>query len=237
MRAVLLAGGKGTRLLPYTVVFPKSLMPLGDMPVIEVVVRQLRHYGVDHITLAVGHLAELLMTFLGDGSRFGLKIDYSREDEPLGTAAPLLLIKDLPETFLVMNGDVLTTLNYRDLVQAHAVRRNDLTIASYERDVKIDLGVLETDGGGVVRDYIEKPTMRYKVSMGVYVFNRAALDYIPPNRYFDFPDLIKAMMNERVVGTYPYGDVWLDIGRHEDFERAQELFASRRAEFLPGGSE
>lgn len=235
MRAVILAGGKGTRLHPYTVVFPKPLMPIDDMPIIEIIVRQLAHYGFTHLTMAVGHLEELMTAFLGDGSRFGLKIDYSSEDKPLGTAGPLKRIPDLPETFLVMNGDLLTTLNYGQLMEIHRKSNHDLTIASHQREVQIDFGVLETDADGIVRDYIEKPKMDYTVSMGSYVFNRCALDYIPENDYFDFPDLIRAMMQERTVGTHAHSGLWLDIGRHADYEEAQQVFAEQRDVFLPNG--
>ena len=152
MHAVILAGGKGTRLYPYTVSFPKPLMPIDDMPIIEILLRRLACSGVDHVTMAVGHLAELLIAFLGDGQRFGLRIDYSREDEPKGTAGPLRMIPDLPDTFLVMNGDLLTTLDYRLLLEHHRQSGHDLTIACHKRQVKIDFGILETDPNGLVRD-------------------------------------------------------------------------------------
>jgi NDP-sugar pyrophosphorylase family protein len=230
---VILTGGKGTRLQPYTVVFPKSLMPLDDMPIIEIVTRQLARHGVDQITMAVGHLAELMMAFLGDGERFGARIDYSREDEPLGTAGAVKLVSDLPETFLVMNGDLLTTLDYGALMDEHRRSGNDLTIACHRREVKVDFGVVKTDGHGDVRDYIEKPTIPYEVSMGAYIFNRSALDYIPEGKYFDFPDLVRAMKDERAVGAYFHDGIWLDIGRHDDYEEAQRVFSEQRDVFLP----
>ncbi len=232
MRAVILAGGKGTRLHPYTVSFPKPLMPIDDMPIIEIVLRQLARSGIDRVTMAVGHLAELMIAFLGDGERFGLQIDYSREDKPGGTAGPLRMIPDLPETFLVMNGDLLTTLDYGRLVERHREAGHDLTIACHKRQVKIDFGILETDAEGLVRDYIEKPSINYEVSMGAYVFNRLALGYIPADKYFDFPDLIRAMMSERKVGTYFHSGLWLDIGRHDDYEDAQKIFSEKRDIFL-----
>lgn len=233
MHAVILAGGKGTRLRPYTVSFPKPLMPIDDMPIIEVVVRQLARHGISDITMAVGHLAELLIAFLGNGERFGVRIAYSREDCPLGTAGPLRMISDLPETFLVMNGDLLTTLNYSDLIETHRRSGHDLTIACQRRTVRVDFGVLQTDDAGIVRDYLEKPTIPYLVSMGAYVFNRTALDYIPAGEYFDFPDLIRAMMREKQVGTFHHEGLWLDIGRHDDYEVAQRIFSERRDDFLP----
>jgi len=233
VRAVILAGGKGTRLAPYTVAFPKPLMPLGDVPILEIVVRQLAHYGFDRITMAVGHLAELIEAFFGDGSKFGLAIDYSREDRPLGTAGPLKRIADLPERFLVMNGDLLTDLNYADLMHRHAEQENDATIGVYEKQVKIDLGVLERDGDGRIVDYREKPTLGYDVSMGVYVFSRGVLEIVPDD-YFDFPDLVLALIRKgRPIRGYPFGGLWLDIGRAEDYAAAIETFERERARFLP----
>lgn len=235
MRAIILGGGKGTRLHPYTVAFPKPLMPLDDMPILEIVLRQLRGHGVDHATLAVGHLAELLMAFLGNGERVGIRVDYSREDEPLGTAGPVKrLEKELPETFFVLNGDLLTTLDFTALHQSHRKAGNALTIACQERQVQVDFGVLETEEGGRVRDYHEKPALNYRVSMGAYVFDKSTLDLIPDNQYFDFPDLIRKLLAEnRPVGTFHHSGAWLDIGRPDDYEAAQKLFLERRSDFLP----
>lgn len=234
MRAVILAGGVGARLRPYTISFPKPLMPLGDMPVIEIVLRQLASHGVDRATLAVGHLAELLTAFLGDGARFGLAVDYAREDEPLGTAGPLRGIADLPETFLVMNGDLLTTLDYGALLQTHHRAGNAVTVAIRRREVAIDFGVLECDARGRLSAYHEKPSITHDVSMGAYVFEREALDWIPAEGPFDFPELIQALLAAgRPVGTHRHEGLWLDIGRPEDYEAAQRIFEERREEFLP----
>lgn len=222
MKAVILAGGKGTRLRPYTTAFPKPLMPVGDKPILEIIVRQLESHGINEIIMAVGHLAELIMTFFGDGSKFGVRIKYSREDEPLGTAGPLSLIKDeLTETFLVMNGDILTTLNYSDLIEYHKRSGAIATIALNKRDVYIDFGVVELDEDSNITDYIEKPTLHYLVSMGIYVFEPEVLKYIPNNKKFDFPDLVKKLISagEKVKG-YIYDGYWLDIGRPEDYEKA-----------------
>lgn len=238
MRAVILAGGKGQRLHPYTAVFPKPLMPVGDVPILEVVVRQLRRAGFDHLTMAVGHLAELLMSFFGDGSRFGLRIDYSREDAPLGTAGPLRLIPDLPARFLVMNGDLLTTLDYARLMEAHARSGAMATIAGRRREVAVDLGVLHADADGRLVRYDEKPRLSYDVSMGVYVFEHAVLDFLPAAGPFDFPDLVQALLAAgRAVFVHRSEDLWLDIGRPEDYAQAAELFHARRAEFLPDEEE
>ncbi len=234
MRAVILAGGKGTRLAPYTVAFPKPLMPLGDTPILEIVVRQLEHFGFTRVTMAVGHLAELIQAFFGDGAKFGVAIDYSREDRPLGTAGPLRLIPDLTEDFLVMNGDLLTDLDYGEFLRRHREQGNDATIGVYGRDVKIDLGVLERDGEGRIVDYREKPVLTYDVSMGVYAFSPAILEHIPDG-YFDFPDLVLEMIRRgRTVRGYPFDGLWLDIGRQEDYGRAVETFAAERGRFLPG---
>lgn len=222
MKAVILAGGKGTRLKPYTTIFPKPLMPINDKPILEIVIRQLKSYGIDEIILAVGHLAELITAFFGDGSKFGVKIEYSREDKPLGTVGCLGLIKDeLHEPFLMMNGDVLTTLDYSDLIDYH--RRNGAiaTIALNKRNVYIDFGVVELDCDSRIVNYTEKPDIGYLVSMGVYVFGPRVLRYIRPNEYLDFPDLIKELIsNGENVKGYVYDGFWLDIGRPDDYQRA-----------------
>ena len=222
MKAVILAGGKGTRLKPYTTVFPKPLMPIGDKPILEIVIGQLKSHGFNEITMAVGHLAELIMTFFNDGGKYGIKIKYSREDHPQGTAGPLALMKEeLSETFLMMNGDVLTTLNYSDLVNQHKKNRAIATIALSKRDVYIDFGVVKLDDGDSIVGYTEKPKIDYLVSMGVYVFDPKVLEYIKPNEYLDFPDLIKKLIsNGETVKGYVYDGYWLDIGRPDDYERA-----------------
>ena len=234
MRAIILAGGKGTRLLPYTTVLPKPLMPIGDMPILEVVLRQLKAAGIDRVTMAVGHLAELLQAFFGDGKRFGLPIDYSIEEKPLGTVGPLTLIPDLGGTLLMMNGDILTTLDYRDLIERHRESGAIVTIASYVRQVKIDFGVIEADAANVLTRYVEKPKLDYRVSMGVYVFEPEVLRYLRPGQYHDFPDLVKTLIAEgKKVVSYPFSGYWLDMGRPDDYARAVEEFESRRTEFLP----
>ncbi len=234
MKAVILAGGKGTRLAPYTTVLPKPLMPIGDMPILEIVLRQLAHHGFDEVVLAVGYLAELLMAYCGDGSKFGLKIQYSREEQPLGTAGPLGLISGLTETFLVMNGDLLTTLDYQALYRYHRQRGAIATLAARQREVKIDLGVIEVDDQHWLQNYIEKPSIRYLVSTGVYIFEPQVLDFIVPHQRLDLPDLVLRLReNGQRVNVYPFDGYWLDIGRHEDYEIAMDEFARRRAEFLP----
>ena len=233
MRAIILAGGKGTRLAPYTTILPKPLMPVGDMPILEIVIRQLQQHGFNDLTLAVGYLAELLMAYCGDGSKFGVKLDYSREEQPLGTAGPIALVPNLNQTFLVMNGDLLTTIDYSAMLKYHRERGALATVACYQRDVKIDLGVIETDAGGWVSNYIEKPTYHYSVSMGIYIFEPAILEYIKPNQHLDLPELVLALMKGgQRVNTYHFDGYWLDIGRHDDYERAIEEFAAHRQEFI-----
>ena len=232
MQAVILAGGKGTRLRPFTNIIPKPLVPLGDMPILEVVLRQLRYYGYDRIILAVNHLAELIMSFFGDGSKYGVHIDYSIEDTPLGTAGALSLIETLDENFLVMNGDILTTIDYGDLFERHITTKADITIATYPKEVKIDLGVLEIEDGALL-DYIEKPTYHYTVSMGLYIFNRNILTLLEHNTYLDMPDLILRAKKHNMTIHCHQGDYeWLDIGRLDDYEHALALFSDRKRDFL-----
>jgi len=235
MKAIILAGGKGTRLKPYTTVFPKPLVPIDDMPILEVVIRQLKYFGFSEVTIAVGHLAELIVAYFGDGQKYGLKIDYALEDAPLGTAGPLATIPNLTETFLVMNGDVLTTLDFGALTAYHWQTKAAATIAMHERTVKIDLGVLQTNEQDELIDYIEKPSYHYRVSMGIYVFEPVVLSHIRPGEYLDFPTLVGLLLqNHRKVMGFPYAGYWLDIGRPDDYEQALEDFSRLRGEFLRG---
>ena len=236
MKAVVLAGGKGTRLAPYTRILPKPLMPIGDMPILEVLLRQMKRAGVEEVVLTVGHLAQLLQAFFLDGSQWGLQIQYSYENQPLGTAGPLALIEGLEETFLVTNGDVLTTLDLRGLVDFHRAQGGLATIAVHHRQVRIDLGVVQWNGGNTIAGYIEKPVYDYTVSMGLYVFEPRVLEYIPRDRYLDFPDLVLKLIaaGEKVVG-YHFEGYWKDLGRPDDYEEAARDFADMQAEFLPEG--
>ena len=234
MKAVILAGGKGTRLSPYTKILPKPLMPIGDMPILEVILRQIKLAGIDDVVLTVGHLSELLRTFFQDGSRLGLNISYNYEDSPLGTAGPIAFVSDLEETFLVMNGDVLSTLPLRELLQFHKTNNAIATIATHHRRVKVDLGVIQWDGDARVTGYIEKPTYDYSVSMGIYVFEPRVLTYIPKGEYYDFPDLVKKLIGvgEKVIG-YRFDGYWQDLGRPDDYESAAQDFDQMRSQFLP----
>ncbi len=234
MKAVVLAGGKGARLSPYTTILPKPLMPIGDMPILEVLLHQMRDAGITQVVLTVGHLSELLRAFFKDGSHFGLKITYSYEDHPLGTAGPIALVDNLDDTFLVTNGDVLTTLDLRGLIEFHRQQRAIATIAAHHRQTKIDLGVIEHDGDQRVTGYIEKPSYDFLVSMGIYVFEPAVLVYIEQNQYLDFPDLVRKLIaaGEKVVG-YEFNGYWEDLGRPDDYARASKDFEEMHAQFLP----
>ena len=234
MQTIILAGGKGTRLKPYTTVLPKPLMPIGDMPIMEIVVRQLKYFGCKKITIAVGHLKELLRAFFNDGKKWDMEIKYSFEDKPMGTAGPLRLINpdEIEDNFIVMNGDVLTDLDFREFFEYHKQNKGLCTIATFKKPVKINLGVLEL-GNHRVTEYIEKPVLNYTVSMGVYAFRKETLEHIPYNAYFDFPDLIKKLIaeNKKVVG-YEFNNLWLDIGTPSDFEIANEVFENNKNIFL-----
>ncbi len=233
MRAVILSGGKGTRLAPYTTVLPKPLLPISDIPVLEIVIRQLRYFGFKRITLSVGHQASLIEAFFGNGERFDIKIDYSREDIPLGTAGPLSMVDKLDSTFLVMNGDILTDLNYNEMVTFHEKSGAFATLGLYQKRVLIDLGVIESDKSDEIRNYIEKPKMEYKVSMGIYVFHPGVKDYIPSGVRIDMPDLIKDLIDDKkkIMG-YHFDGYWLDIGRYDDYQSAIELFEREKDRFL-----
>ncbi|HWM12785.1 MAG TPA: sugar phosphate nucleotidyltransferase [Solirubrobacteraceae bacterium] len=225
-RAVVLAGGRGSRLAPYTTVLPKPLMPVGERPILEILLRQLRAAGLDDVTLAVGHLAHLVRAVVGDGSAHGVRVRYHEEEHALGTAGPLASIPDLDETFVLVNGDVLTTLDFRALIAAHEAAGNALTIATHRRTLRADYGVLQIDGAvgptRRVRGYDEKPEIAYTVSMGVYAVDPVAIGLLTPGARCDFPDLVLALLaGGAPVGSYAFDGYWLDIGREDDFRRAQ----------------
>ena len=235
MKAVVLAGGKGTRLTPYTRILPKPLIPIGDLPILEILLRQMKNSGVEEVILTTGHLAGLLQAFFQDGNRLGLDIRYSYEEESLGTAGPLSLIEGLDETFLVTNGDILTTLDLKILAEAHRSSDALVTIATHKRKVQIDLGVIQFASiDRQITDYIEKPVYDFQVSMGIYVFEPRVLDYIEHNQYLDFPDLILRMINAgEIIRGYPYEGYWQDLGNMDDYEQAVQDFEELKSQFLP----
>lgn len=234
MRAIILAGGKGRRLLPYTAVFPKPLVPIGEKPVLAIVIEQLRRAGFTHVTLAVGHLAGLIQAYFGDGSQFGVQIDYAREREPLGTAGPLSQISGIDDDFLLMNGDVLTDLDPAALMRAHRAAGTIGTIAVYRKTVDITLGVLTLGAAGDVVAYDEKPPLHYLVSTGIYCFRPDVLTYLEPGVRCDLPDLVRRLLGRgQIVHGHRFGGSWLDIGRPEDYAAAQRLFADQYSGSLP----
>lgn len=231
-RAVILAGGQGTRLRPYTVVLPKPLMPLGEYPILEVIVRQLASQGFDHITLAVNHQANLIKAFFGDGKQWGVRIEYSLEPQPLSTIAPLCLVPDLPEDFILLNGDVLTDLNFAQFYHDHVQNSRLFTIAAARRRHTIDYGVLEVEANRLT-GFTEKPTVDYLVSMGVYAVNRAVLKYVPPGLKYGFDNLMKDLLaDSQQVRVETYDGYWLDIGRPDDYAQAIDDFEARREQLL-----
>jgi len=220
-RAIILAGGKGTRLKPYTLSLPKPLVPIVDKPIIEIIILQLVKNGFDHITLTINHMAEIIRAFCGDGSKWGVKIDYSQEHKPLSTMGPLTLIDDLPDTFLVMNGDVLTDLNFSEFYDNHIASKNIFSISSFERQHVNEYGVLEVNSESTLIGFFEKPSQKFEVSMGIYMANREILNFIPQNKAYGFDNLMYDLLEkERKVSVIKHDGYWLDIGRPDDYEKA-----------------
>jgi NDP-mannose synthase len=237
-KAVILAGGKGSRLGPYTTVLPKPLLPVGDRAILDVVVRQLAGHGFTDLTFAVGYLAHLIQAVFGDGAKHGVSIEYHEESTPLGTAGALASIDDLDETFLAMNGDVLTAIDYGRLYRIHQEAGNAMTIATHRRVVQTDYGVIHEDGVAgetrLVAGYTEKPEIPYIVSMGVYVFEPRVLHYIERDAYLDLPDLVLRLLAEKEqVAHFLYDGYWLDIGRHDDYEKAIEEYEQLKDKLWP----
>ncbi|MYL85143.1 NTP transferase domain-containing protein [Desulfovibrio aerotolerans] len=236
MKAIIMAGGKGTRLAPYTAVLPKPLMPLGDVCILELILNQLKRHGVQDVILAVNHLSHIIRAFFEDGQRLGLNITYSFEDHPLGTAGPMgAALDQLSEHFFLLNGDLLSTISFSDLYREHLECRADATIATCTRELKSDFGVLDIDDAGSLVGYREKPVYSHQVSMGLYVLSREAVrPYVKPNIYLDIPDLMKQMVGDhKNVHCYECKDFWLDIGRPADYALAQDLYEKDKSIFLP----
>jgi NDP-sugar pyrophosphorylase family protein len=232
---VVLAGGRGTRLAPYTSILPKPLMPIGEQSILEIVVGQLAECGARSINLCVGYLAHLIRAVFDHRARRDVEITYIYEEDALGTAAPLRLVNGLDDTFIAMNGDVLTTLDYRELLRHHRERGNVLTIATHNRSIKIDYGMLHLDVAARVHGFEEKPEIVSPVSMGIYVMEPAVLNYIPAASTFDFPELVQTLLNggER-VGAYRFGGIWFDIGRADDYQQAVDTWISGQHAGMPG---
>jgi NDP-sugar pyrophosphorylase family protein len=233
MRALILAGGKGTRLLPYTAVLPKPLMPIGDTPILEIIIRQLKKYDISEIILSVGHMAGLIETFFGDGKRFGVTITYSMETQPLGTAGPIALIPDFTSTLLVMNGDVLTSMNYRNFIEYHKENKAEMTVGMSTQSYQNPLGYVEHDESNVITNYVEKPVYQHDVSMGIYIMEPKILSYIEKGKHLDIPELVNILIaHKQKVGGYHCNDYWLDMGKHDNYNKVNEDFNNHRSLFL-----
>ena len=220
-RAIILAGGKGTRLKPYTISLPKPLVPIGDIPILEIIIRQLKKYKFNHITITINHYADIIQAFFGDGSKWNIKIDYSLEHKPLSTMGPLTLIKDLPDDFLVMNGDVLTDLDFGKFYNEHRVNKRNFTIGSYKRLDRVEYGVLHHNENSELIKFEEKPINQYLVSMGVYMMSRNNLNLIPVDTFFGFDHLMNVLIEkDKLPFIYEYDGYWLDIGRPDDYDQA-----------------
>ncbi|GHG28790.1 nucleoside-diphosphate-sugar pyrophosphorylase [Deinococcus indicus] len=240
MHAVILAGGKGTRLRPYTTCVPKPLVPIGDThSILEIVLYQLRAHGFARVTLAIGHMGHLIRAFVGDGSRYGLNVDYTDEPTPLGTIGPVLnLLPALPEHFLIMNGDVLTDLDYGAFLRRHMQAPAPVTVATYRREIRSEFGVLGVDDSGKhIVTFREKPSVPFQVSMGVYAMTRATLNRYQPGQVLGFDTLILDLLaaGER-PGSDPFSGYWLDIGRPEDYDTANEQWSTMQHVLLPQAS-
>jgi len=230
MEVVLLAGGKGLRLRPYTTILPKPLLPIGDKPILEHLLNHLRIGGFDKVYLCVGYLSSLIRAYFGDGTNWGVKIEYVEEEEPLGTAGPLSLLPAMHGPFLVLNGDLVTNLDFRDIVKCHIESGSLLTIGVHKLDYRLPLGFLEINDRNRIVDYIEKPVRTYNVSMGIYVCDPAVLGYLRKNSYMDFPELTQTLLRDNGTVTPYFNDaLWLDVGRPEEYERAAELFENKKA--------
>ena len=236
MRAIILAGGKGTRLRPYTTLIPKPLVPIGGKySILEVVLMQLADAGFERVTLAVNHLANLIQAYFGNGEKWGLEIDYSLEDRPLNTIGPLTLIDDLPDNCLVMNGDILCDLDYRKFFDTHVASGADVSVSSFRRDVKIDFGVLEYNDQNRLTSFREKPEYHFDVSMGIYCVNRRIIDNLSKGTSYGFDELmIDGITRGDHIAIQPFYGFWLDIGRPDDYAYADEHFSefSDRLKFL-----
>ncbi len=231
MRAIILAGGKGTRLYPYTMAIPKPLVPLGDNQVIlEVVIGQLAKYGFDHITITVSHFSNLIISYFGDGSKWNVKIDYSFEEKPLHTIGALTAIPDLPDNFLVVNGDTITDLNYREFFNEHVKRQNVISVAAKKREVKIDFGVLTFDQNNHLVDFQEKPSHYSYVALGINCFNRSVIDQLPKKEWYGFDTLMWDSLKKQLpIWIYDFNGYWYDIGRPEDYRHVVENYESIKA--------
>ena len=233
-RAIILAGGKGTRLKPYTVALPKPLVPVGKYPILEIIIKQLVFYNFNRITITVNHQADIIKAYFGNGKKWHANIDYSFEEKPLSTIGPLTKIQNLPDDFLVMNGDVLTNLNYSDFFEYHLSRKNLFTISGFRRIINSEFGVLELDHDNRLTGFSEKPKIHYTVSMGIYMINKSIMQFVPADTYFGFDNLMLKLIDiNQPVDVKIFDGYWLDIGRPDDYEQAVSEFEKNPLQFLP----
>jgi len=231
MQAVILAGGKGTRLRPYTNIIPKPLLPIDDMPILEIILKQLKKHEFTEVVITIGHLGEIIKAYFGDGKKFGLKIRYSLEEKPLGTVGALSIVDNLDDNFLVMNGDILCNIDFSSLYDFHMKNDRKITIVTYKKSIKLSLGVVKCEDSKLI-DYIEKPEYKFDVSTGIYILNKKVVSLVPFNKYYDFPILIKDIIKEENINVYKFSGYWFDIGTPEDYNQAQDSFIELREVFL-----
>jgi len=233
IRAVIQAGGRGTRLMPYTLVLPKPIMPVGESPVIEILLKWLRRNGITDVNMTIGYLGALIRTFCGDGSTWDMKIEYYEEKEPLGTVGSLpMMPRKFDDTFLVLNGDVITDVNLRKMKEFHKEKSCPLTVAVTTKKVHVDLGVIDA-ADSIITKFREKPVLEFCVSMGIYIMEPTILEYIPKGIAFGFDDLVHALMAEnRPIAVFNHDGYWMDIGRPDDFRTVQEEYETHKNKIL-----
>lgn len=228
MKAVLLAGGKGRRLQPFTTTIPKPLFPIGEKPIIQIIIEQLQKFGVDEYIVSLGYLGELMQAFLGDGKKYNTKISYVTEDSPLGTAGAISLLPDLDDDFIFMNGDILTSMDFVEAYADHKKSNALMTICTYKKFVKSSLGVLEINDKNEVVNYLEKPETSHIVSSGIYILNPKIKKFVKPNERLDLPELVNIMIQEKLkINTYAITGDWFDIGTPADLERAEQYLLNK----------
>ena len=226
-RVVIMAGGKGRRLMPITQDVPKPLVPVGGRPILEWIILRLTHYGFRRFTLAINYLGHMIEDYFGDGSAFGCQIEYAREKEFLGTAGALSLVDPGEQhPMLVMNGDILAALDFRDLVNFHDSDAYAATVCARAHRVEVPFGVIQLQDG-CLQSIVEKPVYDNLISAGIYVLHPRVLKRIPPDTVLDMPDLLLSLVQDREkVGVFVLEDEWVDVGRHDDLERAKRSFSS-----------
>jgi NDP-mannose synthase len=234
MQAIILAGGLGRRLRPYTDVIPKPLLPLDGVPILDIILCQLAASGVDRVTLALHYRAGQIRAHVGDGSRYGMQVEYSVADRLLGTAGPLGLIDRPDEPCLVLNADLLTNLDFADVMAHHRRQGVAATVVLFAYQTLVPFGVIEVDDEGAVASIREKPNVESSINAGIYVLEPLVWDKIPPHVYLDMNNLIeRALAKGRTIATYQHRGEWLDVGTVDSFHRGDQIFRANRHQYLP----